>query len=178
MLFIARVCALILLAGNVVASFVTDSTGTVSWLVVPVVGVVGPMATALVQPYRPPTPVDGSRTCRADTPGGGTPLPVVLIVAVVVFGLGGSALTQGIRFAVGDVTGNEPGTDRLRERVTATGGGLTLSVRSVEPTRHYTHVEVRARNASGVTVTLRLFNNCFFVGRRRQDARGDSFRSR
>jgi hypothetical protein len=50
-LLIAGACALVPLIGNVVASFVTESTGANSWLVVPVVGVVVAMATALIQAY-------------------------------------------------------------------------------------------------------------------------------
>ena len=50
-LFIAAVCAIVPLIGNVVASFLTTWTGVGSWLVVPAVGVGVAMLTALIQAY-------------------------------------------------------------------------------------------------------------------------------
>jgi hypothetical protein len=179
-LIIAGVCALIPLAGNVAASFLTEWTGGASWLVVPVVGVLVAMVTALVEAYSsgPPEPPAGREPGVRPGRRRGASLPVVLVVAVAVLGIGGWAVTQGVRYAVGYVTGNESGTERLREGVSGTAGGLTLTVRSVEQTRHFTRVEVRARNDSGVTVTMPLFKNCFFVGGGGRTLEAESFKSR
>lgn len=174
-LLIAGVCALIPLLGNVGASFVTEWTGGRSWLVVPAVGVLVAMVTALVQAYgaapssrRPPQPVDHDAWV-ADVPDysrygrrPGVSLPVALIVAIVVVGVGGLALTFGVRYVVGYVTGNEPGTERLLAPASASKGGLTLTVESVQHTAHFTRVRVVARNTSNLSMTLPLFKNCAF----------------
>lgn len=177
-LLIAGLCALIPLGGNVVASFVTEWSGGRSWLVVPAVGVGVAMLTALVQAYgsasRAAPEPDGRR--REHWPGDtaqyrrygpaerrGTPLPVALLVAVLVIGVGGWAVTQGVRYAVGYVTGNEPGSERLLQPASASAGGLTLTVESVKHTAHFTRVGIAARNESQAPLTLPLFKNCLLV---------------
>jgi hypothetical protein len=177
-LLIAGLCALIPLGGNVVASFVTEWSGGRAWLVVPAVGVGVAMLTALVQAYgsagrsapepdvrspdrRPGDAVPYRRYGPAKRRG--TPLPVALVVAVLVIGVGGYAVTQGVRYAVGYVTGNEPGTERLLEPASASAGGLTLTVESVKHTAHFTRVRIAARNDSEVPLTLPLFKNCLLV---------------
>jgi len=187
-LFIAAVCAIIPLIGNVVASFLTTWTGVGSWLVVPVVGVVVAMLTALIQAYGsapadqpppppgryppyspyPPYPVSSRRT----------PLWRALLIAFLVIGVGGLAATEGVRYAVGYITGNEPGTSRLVEPASASSGGLTLTVESVTYTAHFTRVGVAARNQSGTALALPLFDNCVFTGNEGTTLQADSFRSR
>jgi hypothetical protein len=162
-LLIAAVCGLIPLAVNVVAAFVTDWTGVAPWLVAPLVAVVVAVLNELAQAYReaPPKP-------RPDEPHPprprGTRLPVAILVAILVLGVGGVFLTLGVRYAVGYLTGNETGTERLVERTRASSAGLTLIVRSVQDTAHFTRVGVTARNESGVTLTLPLFGYCSFIG--------------
>lgn len=183
-LFIAAVCAIIPLIGNVVASFLTTWTGIGSWLVVPVVGVVVAMIAALIQAYGsapedehprppargyPPYPVPPSRR---------TPLWRALLIAFLVIGVGGAAATEGIRYAVGYFTGNEPGTSRLAEPATASTGGLTLTVESVTYTAHFTQVGVAARNQTETSLSLPLFDNCVFTGSEGTTLQADPFRSR
>ena len=181
-LLIAGLCALIPLAGNVAASFLTEWTGERSWLVVPVVGVAVAMATALVQAYSSapePSPQPPSPDWPYESPARrGTSLPIALLVAVLVIGVGGLGLTLGARYVVGYVTGNEPGTERLRQPATGTSGGLTLTVNSVEQTAHFTRVRLVARNENSSAVSLPLFGNCVFQGGDGTTLEADSFRSR
>ena len=181
-LLIAGACALVPLLGNVSASFVTDWTGGGSWLVVPVVGVVGAMLTALIQAYgstgEPAYPAPGppqGRGYRRER--NGAPVAVVLLVAVLVLGVGGWGITAGVRYATGYVTGNESGTERLARPASATSGDLTLTVQSVEYTAHFTRVVVTARNAGTTSVSLPLFGYCKFVGSDGTTLDADAFRS-
>lgn len=112
-LLVAAVSALVPLAGNVVAALLTDWTGRAGWLVVPAVGVVVAMITALVEAYGG-TGSDASSHPRdhADVPGEAhakssppqerrrTPLVVALLIAVVVIGIGGLVVAEGTRVLV------------------------------------------------------------------------------
>jgi hypothetical protein len=192
-LLIAGLCALIPLVGNVVASFVTVWTGGRSWLIVPTVGVVVAMLTALIQAYaaapepspqpRPPGqqgwPSDASAPRGyGQTRGRGTPLPIALVTLIVVLGVGGWALTQGVRYGIGYITGNEPGTERLVGTASGSADGLRLKVESVEHTAHFTRVELLARNGSDqYSMTLPLFMNCTFTGSDGTNLKADPSRS-
>lgn len=191
-LLIAGLCSLIPLGGNVAASFLTVWTGGRSWLVVPVVGVVVAMLTALVQAFGSAPQQAGRREPRGDTrPGAhepyrrygatqkaGVPLPAVLLVALVVLGGGGWALAQGVRYGVGYVTGNEPGTEQLLRPVTGRAGDLALTVESVKRTAHFTRVRAVASDHAAISLTLPLFGNCVLVGSDGTTLEADSFKSR
>lgn len=192
-LLIAGVCAIIPLIGNVVASFVTTWTGVRSWLVVPAVGVLVAMVTALIQAFGSAPEVDtrvpaGRYPEYPRGPAGRyepsrvrarrTPLPRALLIAIVVIGVGGLAVTAGVRYAVGYITGNEPGTSRLVEPATASAGGLTVTVESVTYTAHFTQVGVKAFNQAGTTVSLPLYGYCVFTGSDGTTLQADPFRSR
>jgi hypothetical protein len=181
-LFIAAVCAIVPLIGNVVASFLTTWTGVGSWLAVPAVGVGVAMLTALIQAYgsapaeeRPRSAVDPYR--RAPVRPRRTPLARALLITVLVIGVGGLAVTAGIRYAVGYFTGNEPGTSRLVQPATSSAGGLTLTVESVTYTAHFTQVGVAARNQTGTTVSLPLYGYCVLTGSDGTTLQADPFRS-
>jgi hypothetical protein len=149
------------------------------------------MVTALVQAYgsaaKPsPPPPDRDRErwpgdVHAPPPARhqrrGTPLPLALLIAVVVIGVGGWGVTQGVRYAVGYVTGNESGTERLVQEASGSVDGLTLTVESVEHTAHFTRVDLAARNDTGTPVTLPLFKNCVFVGADGTTLEADAFKS-
>jgi hypothetical protein len=171
-LLIAGVCALIPLFGNVAASFLTTRTGGGSWLVVPVVGVAVAMVIALVQAFGSaeapaqgaPAPYQGQAPPRGASPGyqpygkreqGGTPLLLALVIGLLVLGIGGVAVTQGVRFAVGYVTGNEPGTDRLVGQPTGRSNDLKITIEHVWHTRHFTRVQATTTNL-GSSVSLPL----------------------
>lgn len=182
-LFIAAVCAVVPLIGNVAASFLTTWTGVRSWLVVPAVGMGAAMLTALIQAYGSAPAEEYHRS-----PGGRyppprvrsrrTPLPLALLIAVLVIGVGGLVVTAGVRYAVGYFTGNEPGTSRLIEPATASSEGLTLTVESVTYTAHFTRVGVAARNQTETAVSLPLFGYCVFTGSDGTTLQADPFRSR
>ena len=182
-LLIAAVCAIIPLIGNVTASFLTTWSGVGSWLAVPAVGVGVAMLTALIQAY-------GSASAEetAYSPAGRYPrprvrprrtsLPRALLITILAIGVGGLGVTVGIRYAVGYVTGNEPGTSRLVQPATASAGGVTLTVESVAYTAHFTQVGVAARNQIGTSVSLPLFGYCVFTGSDGTTLEADPFRSR
>jgi hypothetical protein len=180
-LAIAAVCAIVPLIGNVAASFLTTWTGVATWLAVPAIGVGVAMVNALIQAYgsaphaeparsrTSPYPVHPARTRR--------PLPLALVSVLLVIGVGGLALTAGIRYAVGYATGNEPGTSQLVGPATATGGGLVLTVQSVTYTAHFTRIDVAARNQTAASVSLPLFDNCVLTGSEGTTLEADPFRS-
>jgi hypothetical protein len=191
-LLIAGLCALIPLLGNVAASFVTTRTGGGSWLVVPVVGVAVAMVTALIQAFgtaeAPAQPAPAPYPSQAPPGGapptyqqygrreqGGTPLILALVIGLLVLGIGGIAVTQGVRFAVGYVTGNEPGTDRLVQPVTGSSDDLTITVEHVWHTRHFTRVQATTTNGGGMSVALPLGFCHLIGGAKTLDA--DQFRS-
>lgn len=89
-LLAAAAASLLPLAGNVIASLLTDWTGRASWLVVPVVGVLIAMIVAVVDAY-------GS----ARPPGKGeTPFVGAIAIAVLVIGIGGLGIAEGTRSLV------------------------------------------------------------------------------
>ena len=181
-LAIAAACAVVPLIGNVVATFLTSWTGVGSWLVVPAVGVAAAMMTALIQAYgsapaEGPPRSYGGRYPPPRVRARRTPLPIALLIAIVVIGGGGLAVTAGIRYAVGYFTGNEPGTSRLIEPATASSGGLTVTVESVTYTAHFTKVGVAARNQTDASVSLPLFGYCVFAGRDGTTLQADAMRS-
>jgi hypothetical protein len=179
-LLIAAVCAIIPLIGNVLASFLTTWTGAAPWLVTPAVGVIVAMVTALVQAYssnptdhRPPAHNGMYRAASR-----GISLPLALATAVLVIGVGGFAVTEGVRYVVGYVTGNESGTNRLVHQTSASAGGLTVTVEGVTYTAHFTRVDVAARNTTGTTLSLPLFGYCVLTGHQGTTLAADPFRSR
>jgi hypothetical protein len=203
-LLIAAACAILPLIGNVVASFVTTWTGKATWLAGPAIGVVAAMLTALIQAYgaasdkeRPgprATPYPTSRTpypaARQRYPASWPPyptarprprgirLPVALVTALLVIGVGGLAITEGVRYAVGYISGNEPGTDQLVRPASASARGVALTVESVTYTAHFTRVGVAARNLTQETISLPLFGYCNFTGSNGTTLGADPFRSR
>lgn len=172
---VAGLTALIPLIGNVVASFLTEWTGALSWLVVPAVAVVGAMITAVIEAYGSAAgPVTEPSTPRGRN---GTPLGVALLVALPVVGLGGWAVTEGVRYGVGYITGNESGTDRLAEPALVGKEGLTLTVEGVIYTDHFTRVELVASNETGNSLSLPLTGFCSLVGDDGTTLDADSFKS-
>lgn len=184
-LLIAAACAVIPLIGNIVASFFTTWTGAATWLVTPIVGVGVAMLTALIQAYgsvptgQPRLPQEGPYP-RYRPERRGMSLPLALLTALLVIGVGGLAVTEGVRYGVGYITGNESGTDRLAQRTSASASanGLIVTVEGVTYTAHFTRVDVAARNETGTTLDLPLFGYCVFTGREGTTLAADPFRSR
>ena len=117
----------------------------------------------------PPPPARHGRRERS--------LPIAVLIAVLVIGVGGFAVTQGVRYVVGYITGNESGTERLIQPVRASASGLTLTVESVEHTAHFTRVELVARNQTGISLRLNLFETCVLSGDDGTTLKADSFKS-
>jgi hypothetical protein len=191
-LLLAGVCYLLPLGVNVVASFLTEWTGGRSWLVAPAVGLLVAMVTALVQAFGSsrapsPQPPDDRERWPGDvgpappsTPyrQRGTPLPVALAAAVLIIGGGGWAAAKGVRYAVGYITGNEPGTEQLVRQASGSADGLRLTVESVKRTAHFTRVRLQARNTSDAFQFTLNLHGCVFRDVDGTTINADEFKSR
>ncbi len=168
---------------NAALAFVTDWSGSLAWLAVPaatvLVTVMTAITTAHVKSYEPqPGPVvPGAAADRAGTRSRPFPFVVSAILVAVFVGVLGLGLTLGVRFAFGWVTGDEPGVDRLVAPTTQTEQGLTITVESLEQTRHFTRVTAVATNRVGNPIRLNLFGNVILQGRNGSTLEADSFRS-
>jgi hypothetical protein len=112
--------------------------------------------------YSSPAP-SGSR-------GGGRAVAAIIVILLLV------ASVFAVRFAFGYVTGREPGVDRLVKPVSARNGALTLTVDKVEVTRHFTRVEMSAKNTGRDALSLPVFSNAQLTAGR-QTKSGDAFAS-
>ena len=128
----------------------TPWSARAAWLLVPVlsvvVAVIGAFAHASVDTRFPTTA--GVRPRR------GTLLPVAIAIVVVVLGLGGWAVTTGVRYAVSYVSGNQTGPDRLVAPEKIEKGHLVLQVDAIEQTRDFTRVQLTAINNAGNALGL------------------------
>lgn len=194
-LLVAALTELLILGSAVVASFLTDWTGRFSWLVAPIVGVAVAMGKILigeigkprsagstppVQQPPPPAPTTGHPAPPPAVPHPrprGTPMAVAVLVALLVIGGGGVAVTLGVRSVTGYVTGNEAGVERLVAPVSVTDQGLTLAVESVVHTPRFTRVGIAVTNGLANTVTLPLYGNAFLSAVDGQTFEADPFRS-
>ncbi|WP_344234737.1 hypothetical protein [Kribbella hippodromi] len=81
---------------------------------------------------------------------------VLVAVGVVVagVGVGGFALSAGVEYVAGYLSGNESGEDRLVKPVSRTSSGITVTVENVTYTSHFTRVEVRLKNSGKQAVTV------------------------
>jgi hypothetical protein len=201
-LLIAAVIEAIGLVANASTSFLTDkASGALRWILPPVIAIVAAMGKAAVdvsssEPAQQSAPIPaGPAMGRAPVPYPsappatyGAPRPPVrrrrtpAIIAVLVLlalcGGGGFAVTGGVRFLVGWATGNESGTDRLAQQASGQGSGVTLTVRHVVYTSHYTRVDVLVQNGSQDSVSLPLFGNCVLTGSEGTTLQADPDRSR
>jgi hypothetical protein len=138
------------------------------------------MLTAVVEAYgsaaepSPPSeprdpehrPGDADVLPRRRSEQHGKPLAEVLLIAVLVLGLGGLAVTEAVRHGVESITGNAPGTEgpeQLRGPVTKSVGGLSLTVESVKRSGDFTSVRLAVRNGTGAPVTMPI-ERCSFRG--------------
>jgi hypothetical protein len=87
-------------------------------------------------PARNPEPTPPPEYSTKPQPGKRS-LAMTIIIALIVLGAGGWAVTSGVRYATGLATGNEPGFERLAEPVSVDVGGLLVTVESVEDTSHW-----------------------------------------
>jgi hypothetical protein len=175
-LLLGLVTGVLGLVGNSVASFVTEWSGSLSWFAVPVAAVLVAVVTAFATAHVE-SRYDEDTGTRRRPARGGMSVPAALVAVVLVIGLGGFGATWGIRYAVGYLSGNEPGTDRLVQQVTNQSEGLALTVTKFEETRHFTRLTVTVENGVGNSLSLPLFGNCLAVGGDGSTLEADSFKS-
>ena len=162
----------IVLCANIAVSLAIESNDLARWLIVPAVGV---GSAALVVVMSGPAEgelglieraIAGAPTQRRLRDWRPRPMSVVgaLVVATVVIGGGGLAISGVARYGMAWVTGNERGPDRLVSPVTAKLRGLSLTVTRVEQTPHFTRVTVTVRNQSSSAVTMPIDGgNCELI---------------
>jgi hypothetical protein len=170
-------------AANAALAFITDWSGTLAWLAVPVATVVLAVATAfgtahwqLLEPH----PASGGRgSAQGRSPARSHQLPFFMsaLLTALAVGVVGLTLTLGVRFVTGWVTGDESGVDRLVAPRSTTDRGLTLKVEAVEQTRHFTRVTAVAVNRVGNPITLNLYQNAVLQARNGETLEADAFRS-
>lgn len=169
-------------AANAAIALVTEWSGAQAWLAVPfatvALAVFTAVATAHVRTYEPePSAVHSGAHTPPPDPGGRAPFAAAMLAVAVVVGIAGLVLTLAVRFAVGWVTGDESGSERLVEAKSVTSQGLTLSVESIEQTRHFTRVTAVATSEVGNTVTLRVFGSATLQAGDGTTIEADAFRS-
>lgn len=173
------------LIGNVVASLVSAWSPAVSWVAVPVTavvfGVIATFATAHVERTVPDPPAGPPAPSSAPPPRApgraGVSLPVGILVTALVLAAGGWAVAAGTRYAVGWITGNEDGPNRLVEPVSGGSSGVRLTVTEVRHTQHFTRVTASVDNGLRNSITLPLFQNCTLRGADGTTLQADPFRS-
>lgn len=155
---------------NLVATFFADGAGgTLRWLVPPAIALIAAMVVALLDAVSSEDRPDGG---RLDVP------VIVAIVAVLLgVGVGGFALTAGVEYFAGYITGKESGEDRLIKPVAKTTAGLTITVENVTYTSHFTRVEVAVSNGGDQSLSLPLEGNAAFTGADGNSLKSDGFRS-
>jgi hypothetical protein len=154
------------LAGTLLAS---GPSGALRWLVPPTIALVVAMVVALMDAVGSRQPV---RTTRLDVP-----VITAMIVVLLGVGIGGFALTGGLKYVAGYITGKESGADHLIKPVAKTSAGLTVTVENVTYTSHFTRVEVAVKNDGQQSVTLPLEGNAAFTGSDGNSLQADGFRS-
>jgi len=154
------------LAGTFLAS---GPGGALRWLVPPTIALVVAMVLALMDAVGSEQP---ARATRLDVP-----IITAMIVVLLGVGVGGFALTGGVKYAAGYITGKESGADHLIKPVAKTSDGLTVTVENVTYTSHFTRVEVTVKNDGQQSVTLPLDGNAAFTGSDGNSLKADGFRS-
>jgi hypothetical protein len=146
-----------------------------------VFGVIAALATAHVERAVPDTPSgsSGQPPAPAPRPRGraGVSLPVGILVTVLVLAVGGWAVAAGTRYAVGWITGNEDGPNRLVQPVSGGSRGVALTVTDVWHTPHFTRVAASVDNGLRNSISLPLFQNCTLRGADGTTLQADPFRS-
>jgi hypothetical protein len=169
---IGALSAAIVLVANVAVSLAIDSNDLVRWLIVPAVGVgAAVIAVLLASPAaRELTPIEqaivGVPQRRALRVPHLPPVSVAsaLVVSLLVVGGGGGAITMVARYGMAWFTGNEHGPDRLVSPVTSRAAGLSMTVKKIEQTPHFTRVTVTIRNRSTAQVSLPIDSgNCDLI---------------
>jgi hypothetical protein len=161
--------ALVTLAG-------AHSIGLLRWFL-PIAGaVLFGVAQVLIENAR------GGRPATAPTHGrrgrGRAARWLIALVVLLLVGALGVAVTAGVRFATGWITGKELGDPVLIAPVSARAGGLGVTVNGVELTRHFTRVQVEVENQSEDTLSVPVFHNISLTADSKETLEADLDRSR
>jgi hypothetical protein len=125
-----------------------------------------------VPPYGATPPIVQPRAKRR-----GLPVLLGVLILLVVCGGGVAGVTYAAQYVGSLVTGEESGTNVLVEPQSATVGALTLTVKAVTLTAHYTRVDMTAANGGSSELTLPVFDNCQLNSPDGPTLSGDEFRS-
>jgi hypothetical protein len=182
---IGALSAAIVLLANVAVSLAIDSNGLGRWLIVPAVGAgAAAIAVLLAGPEPELTPIEQAivgvapRRAWSLPPLPSMSLASALAVSLIVVGGGGLAATMVARYGMAWVTGNEHGPNRLVSPVSSSVGGLTLTVRRIEQTPHFTRVTVTITNRSPAQVSLPIDGgNCELIAGDGTASQAQAFRS-
>ena len=193
---------LLIVGAGVVIQFATDWTGIGTWLAAPLTGMVAamvalmkdaltrppevaaPAAAPAAAPVPPPAGAPAPRGATAPTGvvpppprRGGVSVLVGVLVAVLVIGIGGVAVTYAVATVSGFITGNQVGVDRLESPVAVDSGGIVTTVERVEHTADFTRVELTVRNDLANTITLPVYGNATLSAEDGTTLEADAFRS-
>jgi hypothetical protein len=182
---IGALSAAIVLLANVAVSLAIDSNDLARWLIVPAVGVVAAViAVVIAGPPPNMTPIEQAIASAPERRALRIPRlrPVSIVGAVVisliVLGGGGLAISAATRYGVAWFTGNEHGPNRLVSPVTSNVRGLSLTVKRIEQTPHFTRVTVTVRNRSADQVSMPIDGgNCRLVAGDGTTREAEGFRS-
>ncbi|GAA1288159.1 hypothetical protein Psi02_71810 [Planotetraspora silvatica] len=108
----------------------------------------------------------------------GMPAFAAVLLVIALCGGGAAAVALGVRYVGGYVTGDETGTNVLRAQKTTTSGSLTLTVRRILVTSHFTRVELSARNRGSESLSLPVYGYSQLSAADGTTLSGDPFRSR
>jgi hypothetical protein len=125
-----------------------------------------------VPPYGGTPPLVQQRAKRR-----GLPALLGVLIMLVVCGGGVAGVTYGAQYVGSLVTGEETGTNVLVAPQSATVGALTLTVKAVTLSAHYTRVDMTAANAGTSELNLPVFDNCQLNSPNNPTLTGDDFRS-
>ncbi|HEY3557740.1 MAG TPA: FHA domain-containing protein [Kribbella sp.] len=138
---------------NLIVTFLSDGPGSMlRWLVPPGIALVVAMVLVLLDAAAP----KHHRPGRLDVP-----VLIAIAVALVGVGVGGFALTAGVEYVGGYLTGNESGADRLVKPVAKTNSAITVTVENVTYTSHFTRIEVLVANSGKQAFTIPIAGTTF-----------------
>ncbi len=145
-------------------TFFADRTlGGPAWLLAPAAALVAAGVKAVADALSHPEPVRQASTWdRPVEPvrRRGLPALAAVLAALLVLGVAGYGAAVGVRYAVGRITGNERGVERLAAPRSGKSGRVTVTVTSVVHTPHFTRVGLTVSNGEEQPATLTVFHNC------------------
>lgn len=147
-LAVAGIIEVVGLIANVIGTFAADQPGgALRWLIPTIIALIAAMVVAILDAAKELPPSTGLL-------GRTVPAIAAIVAVLVIAGIGGFALTAGVRYTAGYVTGKEPGVDRLVRPVARTTADVTITVENVTYTSHFTRVAFTVNNAGSESLSL------------------------